>query len=139
MKKVLAIVFLACLLCCAQAQAASVNKVAAVVNGHLITMYDLQSYAFPEMLRMHLNPNNPAQRKQCDQILRSALDQMIMDILFEGEAKRLNMNVSDADVDKEINIRVQDQAAKDTEQVEQERRDEKGFSGFWSWLNWFTF
>ena len=43
------------------------------------------------------------------------------------------------DVEREINIRVQDQAAKDTEQVEQERRDEKGFSGFWSWLNWFTF
>ncbi|MBQ4126333.1 MAG: SurA N-terminal domain-containing protein [Desulfovibrio sp.] len=102
MKKVLAIVFLACLLCCAQAQAASVNKVAAVVNGQLITMYDLQSYAFPEMLRMHLNPNNPAQRKQCDQILRTALDQMIMDILFEGEAKRLKMDISDSDVDQEI-------------------------------------
>ena len=43
------------------------------------------------------------------------------------------------DVNKEINIRVQDQAAKDTEQVEKERKEEKGFSGFWSWLNWFTF
>ena len=43
------------------------------------------------------------------------------------------------DVDKEINIRVQDQASKDTEQVEAERKEEKGFSGFWSWLNWFTF
>jgi hypothetical protein len=43
------------------------------------------------------------------------------------------------DVNKEINIRVQDQAAKDTEQVEKERKAEKGFSGFWSWLNWFTF
>lgn len=42
-------------------------------------------------------------------------------------------------VDKEINIRVQDQASKDTEQVEKERKEEKGFSGFWSWLNWFTF
>ena len=43
------------------------------------------------------------------------------------------------DVNKEINIRVQDQAAKDTEQVEKERKEEKGFSGFWSWLNWFSF
>ena len=41
------------------------------------------------------------------------------------------------DVDKEINIRVQDQAAKDTEQVEKERKEK--YTGFWSWLNWFTF
>ena len=43
------------------------------------------------------------------------------------------------DVNKEINIRVQDQASKDTEQVEEERKAEKGFTGFWSWLNWFSF
>ena len=40
------------------------------------------------------------------------------------------------DVDKEINIRVQDQASKDTDEVIEER---KPFSGFWYWLNWFTF
>ena len=40
------------------------------------------------------------------------------------------------DVDKEINIRVQDQASKDTEQVEKERKEK--YTGFWSWLNWFT-
>ena len=40
------------------------------------------------------------------------------------------------DVDKEINIRVQDQASKETDQVIEER---KRFKGFWSWLNWFTF
>ena len=47
-------------------------------------------------------------------------------------------NTQDAkpDVDKEINIRVQDQASKDTDEVIEER---KPFSGFWYWLNWFTF
>ena len=40
------------------------------------------------------------------------------------------------DVDKEINIRVQDQGSKTTDEVIEER---KPFSGFWSWLNWFTF
>lgn len=47
-------------------------------------------------------------------------------------------NTQDAkpDVDKEINIRVQDQASKDTDEVLEER---KPFSGFWYWLNWFTF
>lgn len=47
-------------------------------------------------------------------------------------------NTQDAkpDVDKEINIRVQDQASKDTDEVIEER---KKFHGFWYWLNWFTF
>ena len=42
------------------------------------------------------------------------------------------------DVDKEINIRVPEQAAKDTDLVEKERKEANGFTGFWSWLNWFT-
>ena len=48
-------------------------------------------------------------------------------------------NTQDAkpDVNKEINIRVQDQASKDTDQVLKEREESEGFSGFWSWLNWF--
>ena len=47
-------------------------------------------------------------------------------------------NTQDAkpDVDKEINIRVQDQGSKTTDEVIEER---KPFSGFWYWLNWFTF
>ena len=47
-------------------------------------------------------------------------------------------NTQDAkpDVDREINIRVQDQGSKDTDEVLEER---KPFSGFWYWLNWFTF
>jgi len=40
------------------------------------------------------------------------------------------------DVNKEINIRVQDQASKDTDEVFEER---KKYTGFWSWLNWFAF
>lgn len=43
------------------------------------------------------------------------------------------------DVDREINIRVQDQASKTTDQVVEEREAGKAFTGFWSWLNWFTF
>ena len=40
------------------------------------------------------------------------------------------------DVNKEINIRVQEQAAKDTDEVAKERKSK--YTGFWSWLNWFT-
>jgi len=43
------------------------------------------------------------------------------------------------DVNKEINIRVQDQASKPTNDVLDDRKKKEGFTGFWSWLNWFTF
>lgn len=47
-------------------------------------------------------------------------------------------NTQDAkpDVDKVINIPVQEQGSKDTDEVLEER---KRFHGFWYWLNWFTF
>ena len=38
--------------------------------------------------------------------------------------------------DEEINIPVPKQASKDTDEVLEERKE---FTGFWSWLNWFTF
>ena len=47
-----------------------------------------------------------------------------------------NTQDSKPDVDKEINLRVQDQASKDTDEVLEERKEH---TGFWSWLNWFSF
>lgn len=82
--------------------AEQVNKVAAVVNGQVITMFDLQRNAIPELARERLSPNNPSQKKQVDAVLRKALDIMIMDILINQEAQRLKVTVSDSDVDAEI-------------------------------------
>ena len=50
-------------------------------------------------------------------------------------------NTQDAkpDVNKEINIRVQEQGGKTTDQVLEERETASGYTGFWSWLNWFRF
>lgn len=50
-----------------------------------------------------------------------------------------NTQEAKPDVNKEINIRVQDQGAKPTKEVLDEREKDEGFTGFWSWLNWFTF
>ena len=86
----------------AGAQAAQVNKVAAVVNGKVITMYDLQKTALPDLIRARINPNDPKQSKEMDLILRKALDNMIMDILLEQEAVRLKATVSESDVDEEL-------------------------------------
>lgn len=82
--------------------AAQVNKVAAVVNGQVITMFDLQKESAPELARARINPNDPARAKEIDAIFRKVLDSMIMDILVAQEAKRLKMDVSKSEVDDEL-------------------------------------
>ena len=102
MKKTL-VLLLAIWLCgICGAQAAQLNKVAAVVNGQVITMFDLQKAAMPELARARLNPNNPKQARDVDKVFRKVLDMMIMDILLGQEAKRLKVSVSPAEVDNEI-------------------------------------
>ena len=101
-RKLLFSLFAIELLVCFSAQAAQLNKVAAVVNGQVITMFDLQKNASPDLARAHLNPNNPAQAKAVDAVLRKTLDGMIMEILIAQEAKRLKVSVSSSEVDSEI-------------------------------------
>lgn len=102
MRKTL-VLLLAIWLCSAiGVQAAQLNKVAAVVNGQVITMFDLQKNALPELTRARLNPNNPAQAKAVDKIFRKVLDMMIMDILLAQEAKRLKISISPSEVDNEL-------------------------------------
>ncbi|MDR0816140.1 MAG: SurA N-terminal domain-containing protein [Desulfovibrio sp.] len=102
MKKLL--VFVPAILLCAviAAHAAQINKVAAVVNGQVITMMDLQKIAVPDIARARLDPNKPSDAKAIDQVLRKTLDMMIMDILIVQDAKRLKVSIAPSDVDKQI-------------------------------------
>lgn len=79
-----------------------INKVAAVVNGKVITMFDLQKAAVPDLVRARISPSNPAQAQEMDRILRSVLDGMIMDILMEQELVRLKGKVQDSEIDAEL-------------------------------------
>lgn len=95
--------FLYCLLIClfmvSSAQAAQLNKVAAVVNGQVITMFDLQKEAIPDLARAKINPNDPSKAAEVNKIFRNVLDLMIMDILVSQEAKRLKATVSSSEID----------------------------------------
>ena len=102
MRKILVLLLAIMLTAACGVQAAQLNKVAAVVNGQVITMFDLQKNAVPDLMRARVNPNDPAQAKAVDTILRKALDGMIMDILVVQEAKRLKVSISPSDVDAEI-------------------------------------
>ena len=86
------------------APATQVNKIAAKVNGQIITMYDLQKRAIPELAQARVNPNDSAKTRP---ILEKTLDAMIMDILVQQEAKRLNISVSKRELDDEITLMMQ--------------------------------
>ncbi len=102
MKKYLVFVFMLIFACCASAEAAQYGKIAAVVNGKAITMYDLQEAAAGDIVRARLNPDSPKDKAKVDAILRKTLDAMISDILLQQEAQRLGVKITDKDIDQEI-------------------------------------
>ena len=102
MRKTLVLLLAIVLTTACSVQAAQLNKVAAVVNGQVITMFDLQKNALPDIIRSGLNPENPANAKQVDTVFRKVLDLMIMDILIAQEAKRLKVSISPSEIDNEI-------------------------------------
>lgn len=87
-----------------QAEASTINKVAATVNGQPITMFDLQKNAIPELVRARLNPNDPSKAKAVRAVYEKVLDGMILDILLLQEAKRLKATVSRSEIDEEISL-----------------------------------
>lgn len=102
MKKISIIVCALCMAWAFSAQAATVNKIAAVVNGEMITVFDLHTTIAPELAKSKLSPDNPAHKAQVDALMRKALDMMIMDILIAQEATRLKVTVAAGEVDGEI-------------------------------------
>ena len=81
---------------------ATVGKIVAVVNGERITALDIERMARPEIMRRRLNPSNPEQRAQIDEIYKQTLDAQINDILIYQEALRMKVDMSESDVDKEV-------------------------------------
>ncbi len=81
---------------------AALNGVAAVVNGEMITAFDLDAEMAPEAMRRGLNPKDPAQAAQIDALSRATLERMINNIILTQEAQRLKVSVSDSEVENEI-------------------------------------
>ena len=90
------------LLACVPAQAAPLGSIAAVVNGEMITRYDLDTEAATEARRRGVDPQKPADAEKMDQLRRQVLDGMINSIILTQEARRMKVNVSDSDVDAEL-------------------------------------
>jgi peptidyl-prolyl cis-trans isomerase SurA len=78
------------------------DKVAAVVNGEMISLFDIQRYSLQEITRQGLTGNDPKSEALRQKIFQQTLDGIIMDILIRQEAERYKVSVSDAEVDNEV-------------------------------------
>lgn len=83
-------------------QAAPVNRTVAVVNGEMVTSYDLSMLVGQELLRMKLDPKKPADQPAIKALEQQVLDQIVNEIVVAHEAERLNVVVDDAEVDNEV-------------------------------------
>ncbi len=75
------------------------NKIAAVVNGEMITSYDLAAASAPELLRERLDPKNPAHATRIRAVHERVLEAMINDIIMAQEAERMKVTVDESEVE----------------------------------------
>ena len=75
-----------------------VDRLAAVVNGEIITYSELEKRAGPQLSTLRAESNPEVRRTKRQEILREALDMLIGEKLLEADAKELELTVSDADL-----------------------------------------
>ncbi|MDR2489350.1 MAG: SurA N-terminal domain-containing protein [Desulfovibrio sp.] len=96
----IAVTFLVSLsfLIAAQASEITLNKIAAVINGEMITLHELRRHLGAELARQRIAPDDP----RVPELQSQVLDSMINDILIRQEAKRYKITVSDGEVEAEL-------------------------------------
>lgn len=78
-----------------------VDRVVAVVNGKLITMFDVDNKVVEVVQRTQgitLKPGDP----RLEELRRQMLESMITEMLIEQEAARMKINVSETEIDSQI-------------------------------------
>lgn len=77
----------------------TVNKIAAVVNGEMVTLYDIKAQTFAELQKRGIAPSDP----RAESIMRSILEARVNELLLSQEAVRYKISISDIDIENEIN------------------------------------
>ena len=75
----------------------TLNKIAAVVNGEMVSLFELRGRTMAELSRRRIPLDDP----RVLTIQNDLLDAMINEILVRQEAKRFKVTVSDAEVEAE--------------------------------------
>ncbi len=105
MKRVIIVFFIILIsLCGSIANAAEkvVDGIVAVVNGDIITMYEMNEKMAP-ILKQFGKSISAADAQQIKNVRSQILDRMINEMIIDQEAKKLKVTVSEQDVDGEIN------------------------------------
>lgn len=118
----------AALLSAQPVSAVPVSRIAAVVNGDMITVRELEKALQPELVGQKIDPvKNP---QMAAEVRKAVLDKMINDKILLQEAAKEKIEVSDADVDTAIDRIIKDsQLSRDVffKQLEKEGVSEKVF------------
>lgn len=98
-----AVLACALLLFCAPTEAAKiVDRIVAVVDGQIITQYDLDKELAPYFRQMGGNVLGEQNEQQLNAMRKKLLDRLVDDILLLKEAERLGFQVTDTEVENHI-------------------------------------
>lgn len=122
----IALVALAALLCALPAWAEVVDKVAAVVNGEIIALSEVQQRAAPELINANRQTDAKKRGELRQRAITAALDQLIGEKLLEKEMEELGLSVSEQEAELAIED-MRKQNGMEPEQFEQALRQE-GYS-----------
>ncbi|MCT4533842.1 peptidyl-prolyl cis-trans isomerase [Halodesulfovibrio sp.] len=79
-----------------------VNKIAAVVNGEIVTLYDLKQLAIPELKKAGVLGSKYADSPKVKSILSSVLENIVTEKLFLQDAERRGITVDEAEIENEL-------------------------------------
>lgn len=79
-----------------------VDRIVAVVNGQIITSYDLDRELAPYLMQLSGRKLSAQEEQQFAGMRKKLLDRLVDDILLLKEAERLNLQVSDTEVENHI-------------------------------------
>ncbi|CCO24537.1 SurA N-terminal domain-containing protein [Maridesulfovibrio hydrothermalis] len=79
-----------------------VDGIVAVVNGDIVTMYELRSKMAPIMKQFNSESITAVEAEQIKKIRKQILERMINEMIIDQEAKKLGVNVSQQDIDNEV-------------------------------------
>ena len=86
----------------AQPEPLTVNRIVAVVNGEMVSQFDLEMASTPDLMQARLDPRNPANADKVQEVMRNTLEKMITDIIVVQEAERMHISAPDRDVTAEL-------------------------------------
>ncbi len=92
----------AVLFCAFAARAEIKERIAAVVNGQPITLSEVSSRVGPELTRLQQKPPGPTRDAERADLLHRGLEQLIDEKLVEGEAGSLGLDVTEEELQKQI-------------------------------------